>query len=161
MTFSASTVQSRYCPLLASPARSASMETWTVSGPVSRAAKLSTMGTPARPHRKSPTRCRSSALHNAVDGALLVEAWPVLALPEVIRAAWQPLIDGAKGTRSAKDLPLDPGGDVGCVGGGDEPNNVKIVKPVAFNTPNNASASRKCALPTAMMIFFVLMFARC
>ena len=49
-------------------------------------------------------------LLNAVDGALLVEAWPSLTLPEVIRAAWQPLIDSAKGTRSKKELPLDPGG---------------------------------------------------
>jgi transcriptional regulator with XRE-family HTH domain len=49
-------------------------------------------------------------LLHAVDGALLVEAWPELKLPEAVRDAWQPLIDGAKGPRSAKDLPLDPGG---------------------------------------------------
>jgi len=49
-------------------------------------------------------------LLNAVDGALLVEAWPRLTLPEVVRVAWQPLIDGAPGRRSKKDLPLDPGG---------------------------------------------------
>jgi transcriptional regulator with XRE-family HTH domain len=52
----------------------------------------------------------NEVLLNAVDGALLVEAWPNLELPEVVRAAWQPLIDAAKGTRSGKDLPLDPGG---------------------------------------------------
>lgn len=49
-------------------------------------------------------------LLNAVDGALLVEAWPHLALPEVVRTAWQSLIDGAPGPRSKKDLLLDPGG---------------------------------------------------
>jgi transcriptional regulator with XRE-family HTH domain len=49
-------------------------------------------------------------LLNAVDGVLLVEAWPRLGLPEVVRAAWQPLIDAAPGRRSKKDLPLDPGG---------------------------------------------------
>jgi transcriptional regulator with XRE-family HTH domain len=49
-------------------------------------------------------------LLNAVDGALLVEAWPHLRLPEVVRTAWQPLIDAAPGRRSKKDLPLDPGG---------------------------------------------------
>jgi transcriptional regulator with XRE-family HTH domain len=49
-------------------------------------------------------------LLSAVDGVLLVEAWPRLGLPEVVRAAWQPLIDAAPGRRSKKDLPLDPGG---------------------------------------------------
>jgi transcriptional regulator with XRE-family HTH domain len=49
-------------------------------------------------------------LLNAVDGALLVEAWPHLSLPEVVRTAWQPLIDAAPGRRSKKELPLDPGG---------------------------------------------------
>ena len=49
-------------------------------------------------------------LLNAVDGALLVEAWPSLDLPEVIRAAWQPLIDAAKGVGSTRRRPRDPGG---------------------------------------------------
>lgn len=49
-------------------------------------------------------------LLNAVDGALLVEAWPSLDLPEVIRTAWQPLIDAAKGPRPRRGRPLDPGG---------------------------------------------------
>lgn len=49
-------------------------------------------------------------LLNAVDGALLVEAWPSLDLPDVIRAAWQPLIDAAKGPRPRRSRPLDPGG---------------------------------------------------
>jgi transcriptional regulator with XRE-family HTH domain len=48
-------------------------------------------------------------LLNAVDGALLVEAWPHMTLPEIVRTDWQPLIDGAPGGRSKKDLPLDPG----------------------------------------------------
>lgn len=31
-----------------------------------------------------------------VDGALLVDAWDDLVLPMALRAAWQPLIDGAR-----------------------------------------------------------------
>ena len=50
-------------------------------------------------------------LLDAVDGALLVEAWPSLDIPEVIRAAWQPLIDAAKGVGGPKRRrPRDPGG---------------------------------------------------
>ena len=49
-------------------------------------------------------------LLNAVDGALLVEAWPSLDLPEVIRAAWQPLIDASKGVGPKRRRPRDPGG---------------------------------------------------
>lgn len=50
-------------------------------------------------------------LLDAVDGALLVEAWPSLDIPEVIRAAWQPLIDAAKGVGGPNPRrPRDPGG---------------------------------------------------
>lgn len=49
-------------------------------------------------------------LLNAVDGALLVEAWPSLDISEVIRAAWQPLIDAAKGVGLKRRRPRDPGG---------------------------------------------------
>jgi transcriptional regulator with XRE-family HTH domain len=49
-------------------------------------------------------------LLNAVDGALLVEAWPSLALPDVIRAAWQPVIDAARGVGPKRRRPRDPGG---------------------------------------------------
>lgn len=49
-------------------------------------------------------------LLNAVDGTLLVEAWASLDLPEVIRDAWQPLIDAAKGVGSKRRRPRDPGG---------------------------------------------------
>lgn len=49
-------------------------------------------------------------LLNAIDGALLVEAWPHLDLPDAVRSAWQPLIDAAKGDRSRRSRPLDPGG---------------------------------------------------
>lgn len=45
-----------------------------------------------------------------VDGALLVEAWPKMRLPDSVRAAWQPLIDEAKGGASREDPPLDPAG---------------------------------------------------
>ncbi len=33
-----------------------------------------------------------------VDGALLVDAWPEMHLPNAIRGAWQPLIDQAMGS---------------------------------------------------------------
>lgn len=49
-------------------------------------------------------------LLNAVDGALLVEAWPSLDLPEGIRAAWQPVIDAARGVGPKRRRPRDPGG---------------------------------------------------
>ena len=34
-----------------------------------------------------------------VDGALLLDAWPDLVLPRVVRAAWQPLIEANLGSR--------------------------------------------------------------
>lgn len=49
-------------------------------------------------------------LLETVDGALLVEAWPNMRLPDSVRAAWQPLIDEAKGGASREDPPLDPAG---------------------------------------------------
>ena len=49
-------------------------------------------------------------LVETVDGALLVEAWPNMRLPDSVRAAWQPLIDEAKGGASREDPPLDPAG---------------------------------------------------
>ncbi|MFD1504292.1 helix-turn-helix transcriptional regulator [Georgenia yuyongxinii] len=45
-----------------------------------------------------------------VDAALLVEAWRHMHLPDAVRAAWQPLIDEAKGGASREDPPLDPAG---------------------------------------------------
>lgn len=47
-------------------------------------------------------------LLDSVDGLLLIHAWPHMNLPEVIRAAWQPVIDAA--TASQDKLPRDPGG---------------------------------------------------
>ncbi|GCD91202.1 helix-turn-helix transcriptional regulator [Nocardioides sp. LS1] len=47
-------------------------------------------------------------LLDSVDGLLLIEAWPHMNLPEVIRAAWQPVIDAA--TASQAGPPRDPGG---------------------------------------------------
>ncbi|WP_226924794.1 helix-turn-helix domain-containing protein [Georgenia satyanarayanai] len=49
-------------------------------------------------------------LLETVDGALLVGAWPSMRLPDSVRAAWQPLIDEAKGGASREDPPLDPAG---------------------------------------------------
>jgi hypothetical protein len=44
---------------------------------------------------------------DSVDGLLLIQAWPEMALPLPVRRAWQPLIDGA----TKHDGPaLDPGG---------------------------------------------------
>lgn len=47
-------------------------------------------------------------LLDSVDGVLLIQAWPHMNLPEVIRAAWQQLIDAA--TASQDGPPRDPGG---------------------------------------------------
>lgn len=47
-------------------------------------------------------------LLDSVDGLLLIQAWPHMNLPEVIRAAWQPVIDAA--TASQDKPPRDPGG---------------------------------------------------
>jgi hypothetical protein len=48
-------------------------------------------------------------LLETVDGALLVEAWPQMTLPDAVRTAWQPLIDAAK-TTSRDAPPRDPAG---------------------------------------------------
>jgi transcriptional regulator with XRE-family HTH domain len=47
-------------------------------------------------------------IEGSVDGVLLIHAWPRLNLPEVVRTAWQPLIDAA--TRPEDGPLLDPGG---------------------------------------------------
>ncbi|WP_448074049.1 helix-turn-helix domain-containing protein [Georgenia yuyongxinii] len=49
-------------------------------------------------------------LVETVDGALLVEAWPNMHLPDSVRTAWQPLIAEAKGGASREDPPRDPAG---------------------------------------------------
>ncbi len=48
-----------------------------------------------------------AVLTDSVDGLLLIQAWPRLNLPDVIRQAWQPLIDAA--TVSQDRPPRDPG----------------------------------------------------
>lgn len=45
---------------------------------------------------------------DSVDGVLLMQGWDRLEIPEVIRAAWQPVIDTA--TLSQETSPRDPGG---------------------------------------------------
>ena len=50
----------------------------------------------------------STMIEDSVDGVLLVHAWPHMSLPDVIRAAWQPLIDAATATQATP--PRDPGG---------------------------------------------------
>jgi transcriptional regulator with XRE-family HTH domain len=47
-------------------------------------------------------------LLESVDGVLLIQAWPHLDLPEVVREAWQPVIDAA--TASQDMAPRDPVG---------------------------------------------------
>ena len=47
-------------------------------------------------------------LLDSVDGILLIQVWPHLNLPEVIREAWQPVIDAA--TASQDMPPRDPAG---------------------------------------------------
>lgn len=47
-------------------------------------------------------------LLESVDGVLLIQAWPHLDLPEVVRGAWQSVVDAA--TASHDEPPRDPGG---------------------------------------------------
>lgn len=47
-------------------------------------------------------------LLDSVDGQLLVQAWRQMRVPDVIRDAWQPLIDGAAACPGGP--PRDPGG---------------------------------------------------
>ena len=47
-------------------------------------------------------------LLDSVDGVLLLQAWPHMNLPDVVRGAWQPVIDAA--TASQDKPPRDPGG---------------------------------------------------
>lgn len=53
-------------------------------------------------------RAPPQILEDSVDGLLLIQAWPKLNLPQVVREAWQPLIDAA--TASQDRAPRDPGG---------------------------------------------------
>jgi transcriptional regulator with XRE-family HTH domain len=45
---------------------------------------------------------------DSVDGLLLMQAWPHMNLPDVVREAWQPVIEAA--TASQDKPPGDPGG---------------------------------------------------
>jgi transcriptional regulator with XRE-family HTH domain len=45
---------------------------------------------------------------DSVDGLLLMQAWPHMTLPDVVREAWQTAIDAA--TASQVKQPRDPGG---------------------------------------------------
>jgi transcriptional regulator with XRE-family HTH domain len=45
---------------------------------------------------------------DSVDGLLLMQAWPHMDLPDVVREAWQPAIDAA--TAAQDKPPRDPGG---------------------------------------------------
>lgn len=47
-------------------------------------------------------------LLDSVDGVLLIQAWPHMNLPEVVRGAWQPVIDAAAASQDKP--PRDPGG---------------------------------------------------
>jgi transcriptional regulator with XRE-family HTH domain len=50
----------------------------------------------------------SDMAEDSVDGLLLIQAWADMTLPDVVRRAWQPLIDRA--TKPHEGKPLDPGG---------------------------------------------------
>ncbi|SFH93927.1 Helix-turn-helix domain-containing protein [Nocardioides psychrotolerans] len=52
-------------------------------------------------------------LEDSVDGVLLIQAWPKLNLPDIVRGAWQPVIDAA--TASQDKPPRDPGGISGRI----------------------------------------------
>ena len=45
---------------------------------------------------------------DSVDGVLLMQAWPHMKLPDVVREAWQPVIDAAAASQDRP--PRDPGG---------------------------------------------------
>ena len=45
---------------------------------------------------------------DSVDGLLLMQAWPHMKLPDVVREAWQPVIDAAAASQDRP--PRDPGG---------------------------------------------------
>jgi transcriptional regulator with XRE-family HTH domain len=47
-------------------------------------------------------------LLDSVDGVLLIQAWPNMHIPDVVREAWQPVIDAATGSQHGP--PRDPGG---------------------------------------------------
>lgn len=47
-------------------------------------------------------------LLDSVDGVLLIQAWPRMTLPAVVRKAWQPVIDAAAASQDQQ--PRDPGG---------------------------------------------------
>ena len=47
-------------------------------------------------------------LLDSVDGVLLIQAWPHVTLPVVVREAWQPVIDAAAAAQDKQ--PRDPGG---------------------------------------------------
>ena len=47
-------------------------------------------------------------LLDSVDGVLLIQAWPHMNLPDVVREAWQPGIDAAAASQDKQ--PRDPGG---------------------------------------------------
>lgn len=53
-------------------------------------------------------RGTAELLLDSVDGVLLMQVWPRLNLPDVIRGAWQPVIEAA--TASQDTPPRDPGG---------------------------------------------------
>lgn len=53
-------------------------------------------------------RGTAELLLDSVDGVLLMQVWPRLNLPDVVRETWQPVIDAA--TASQDTPPRDPGG---------------------------------------------------
>ena len=53
-------------------------------------------------------RGTAELLLDSVDGVLLMQVWPRLNLPDVVRKTWQPVIDAA--TASQDKPPRDPGG---------------------------------------------------
>ena len=53
-------------------------------------------------------------VEDSVDGLLLIQVWPEMALPSAVRRAWQPLIDGVIKTQAAL-LDQHQGGTLGKV----------------------------------------------
>lgn len=59
-------------------------------------------------YERALVRSNDLMLLDSVDGLLLMQGWPRLNIPDVVRQGWQPAIDTASVTQDTP--PRDPGG---------------------------------------------------
>lgn len=69
----------------------------------SRAADLANRRTRARVYEVALREGRPVDIESIVDGALLVDLWDDIVLPRRLEAAWQPLIEAARGADARPD----------------------------------------------------------